>query len=43
MPVASKMAVVGTGTDRRQVVFGATLTDGRGVLLVATPKPQARP
>jgi hypothetical protein len=25
--------------DRGQVVFGATLSDGRGVLLVATPKP----
>jgi hypothetical protein len=24
--------------DRGQVVFGATLSDGRGVLLVATPK-----
>ena len=23
--------------DRGQVVFGATLSDGRGVLLVATP------
>jgi hypothetical protein len=28
--------------DRGQVVFGATLTDGRGVLLVATPKSQKR-
>jgi hypothetical protein len=25
--------------DRGQVVFGATLSDGRGVLLLATPKP----
>ena len=24
--------------DRGQVVFGATLTDGRGVLLLATPR-----
>jgi hypothetical protein len=28
--------------DRGQVVFGATLTDGRGVLLVATPKSHKR-
>ena len=26
-----------TMNDRGQVVFGATLSDGRGVLLVATP------
>ena len=25
--------------DRRQVLFGATLSDGRGVLLLATPEP----
>src|SRR5690242_19771106 len=28
--------------DSGQVLFNATLTDGRGVLLVATPKPRTR-
>jgi hypothetical protein len=28
--------------DQGQVVFGATLSDGRGVLLVATPKTHTR-
>jgi hypothetical protein len=28
--------------DHGQVMFGATLSDGRGVLLVATPEPRAR-
>jgi hypothetical protein len=29
---------IATGNDHGQIVFGATLTGGRGVLLLATPK-----
>jgi hypothetical protein len=28
-----------SNNDRGQIVFGSTLTDGRGVLLLATPHP----
>jgi hypothetical protein len=31
-----------TNNDRGQVVFGATLADGRGVLLLATPHSKSR-
>jgi hypothetical protein len=36
-PAGSLFPLVGPINDHGQILFGATLTDGRGVLLIATP------